>query len=149
MTVASHSQSHTHIAKGFLQSLSGNFKWQIFKPSENRVVREGFRYGSLKLDSLIVLIEETFNNSHVQMTGLLGYNSSTKKFFSINCYNVDMGPNIIFGEVMGENSIEFIDDLEISTLHIIGPDKHEWSYQNLINDERKARDLKITFTRIP
>lgn len=121
----------------------------IFKPSENKVVREGFRHSRLKMDSLLVEIEETFNNSDVQMTGLMGYNSSTKKYFSINCYNVDMGPHVLFGKVIDENIIEFRDTREVSTLRIVSPDKHEWSYQNLKNNEWVPRDLKITFTRIP
>ena len=149
LTFATHGQSHTHLAKDLLLSLNGNFKWQILKPSENKVVREGFRHSRLKMDSLIVEIEETFNNSDVQMTGLMGYNSSTKKYFSINCYNVDMGPHVLFGEAVDENTIEFTDTQEVSTLRIVSPDKHEWSYQNLIGNKWVPRDLKITFTRIP
>ncbi|MEQ8301757.1 MAG: hypothetical protein RIB47_00095 [Cyclobacteriaceae bacterium] len=142
-------QSDKQVAKDLLKSLEGNFKWQIFKPSEKRIVREGFRYGRLKMDSLIVEVQETFNNSDVQMTGLIGYNSSTKKYFSINCYNVDMGPHVLFGEAIDEHTIEFSDAQEVSTLRIVSPDKHEWSYQNLIDNKWVPRDLKITFMRIP
>ncbi|HNP96235.1 MAG TPA: hypothetical protein PKJ63_11420 [Cyclobacteriaceae bacterium] len=142
-------QHDAHRAKDLLKSLDGNFKWQIVKPSENKIIREGFRQSSLKMDSLILEIEETFNNSNVQMTGLLGYNASTKKYFSINCYNVDMGPHILYGEVENENVIEFEDREEVSALQVISPDKHEWTYRILVNDEWVPRDLKITFTRIP
>lgn len=142
-------QSEAHQAKDIFQSLEGNFKWQIFKPSENKIIREGVRYGRLKLDSLLLQIEETFNNSEVEMTGLMGYNASTNKYFSINCYNVDMGPHILFGEAKDKTTIEFTDAQEVSTLRIISSDKHEWTYRNLIKDEWVPRDLKISFTRIP
>ena len=60
-----------------------------------------------------------------------------------------MGPHILYGEVENENVIEFEDREEVSALQVISPDKHEWTYRILVNDEWVPRDLKITFTRIP
>ncbi len=132
-----------------LNTLQGEFRWKMIRPSDSTVLRTGTKTSSYRLDSLALLSHETFDSSDIRQMAVFGFRQKDSTFFSVGMYNVDIGPHTIEGRFnKHKKRIEFSEnDSTRLYLNMIDASKYYWTYQTLKDGHWKDRDLKIVFER--
>ncbi len=133
-----------------LNTLHGDFKWEMIRPSDGKTLRTGTKTSRYHLDSLVLFSGETFDASEIEQVAFFGYNHRDSLFFSVGIYNIDPGPHLTQGFLTeNESVIEFQEnDSSRLFLEIIDTNQYNWTYKHLKDKAWRDRDLEITFKRI-
>lgn len=148
------SQTNTDISlvKQILTQMQGDFVWEMWRPSENKLLRTGTSQSSYQLDSMVLLVREKFANTPVEMIGLWGYDRKTNDFFSLSSFNGKNGTHYMRGQLDTNRrpiQITFIEDQKTrNIITFIGKDEHQWRSERLKNGIWVKNDLKIIFKRL-
>ena len=112
-------------------------------------MRTGTKIAFYELDSLILLSQETFDQTSIRQIGMFGYNEQEATYFSIGSYNIDIGPHVKYGSM--DSTLDRIMFMENDSsryfLNLVSENEYYWTYENLNDGEWEPRDLKIIFKR--
>ena len=117
---------------------------------QTRLIRQGSRSSQYGLDSLNLIIKESFADSNIEMNGMLGYNSKDSLFYAVSVFNVDPGPHVMKGNLISSNEIRFVEENTgtVNILTILNGNNHFWtSFKKRDNGSFERNDIKIIFTR--
>ncbi|MEQ9424142.1 MAG: hypothetical protein RJQ09_06990 [Cyclobacteriaceae bacterium] len=133
-----------------MNSLEGQFDWKMWNYDQTTLKRSGERIAHFGVDSLNLLIEESFDDSTIQMNGLIGWNNVDSTFYAVSVFNVDPGPHLMTGRLISDFEIEFLESNSgnIHLLTVVDKNQHHWTSQTKSKSGSYSQnDLKIVFVR--
>lgn len=136
--------------KTLVFQMSGAFVWEMTKPSNQTMIRNGERTSESYFEGQLFMFRETFYNSKIEQVGFFGYDVKEHQVLSVGLYNVDMGPHILKGipEKVNEGyQIIFFEQGKKIVLHVENREHHFWEYYSNNDGEWIRDDFRIDFYR--
>ena len=136
---ARHASQPSVVAAGeLLQTLAGNWKFQMYAAGRTDPVASGERVMQLMSDSTKLAWSETFAGQRDTGTGVLGHNSTTDAYYMLGVYTHQPNPIVLVGRPDSSAGTIAFDPtptnlglahpgiFTASVLHLIDQNRFEW-----------------------